>query len=156
MLGLLYPLHMINLNALQALGRSDLFLRLELIKKLLVVVNIAITWRWGISAIIYGMIATSIVSYYLNSYYTERLIGYSLKEQLRDMTSYLVTSLLMGVAVYLVGIQTTHVSWPALLLQFLVGMVSYVCLCRIFRLAAFMELWQELWNGLPFRSETAS
>jgi len=156
MLGLLYPLHMINLNALQALGRSDLFLRLELIKKLLVVVNIAITWRWGISAIIYGMIATSMVSYYLNSYYTERLIGYSLKEQLRDMTSYIVTSLLMGVAVYLVGIRTTHVSWPALLLQVLVGMVSYVCLCRIFRLAAFMELWQELWNGLPFRSETAS
>lgn len=156
MLGLLYPLHMINLNALQALGRSDLFLRLELIKKLLVVVNIAITWRWGISAIIYGMIATSMVSYYLNSYYTERLIGYSLKEQLRDMTSYIVTSLLMGVAVYLVGIQTIHVSWPALLLQVLVGMVSYVCLCRIFRLAAFMELWQELWNGLPFRSETAS
>ena len=54
--GLLYPVHVMNLNVLQALGRSDLFLRLEIIKKVLIVINIAITWRWGISAIIYGII----------------------------------------------------------------------------------------------------
>ena len=49
---LLFPMHMINLNLLQSLGRSDLFLRLEIIKKSLIIVNILITWRWGIQAII--------------------------------------------------------------------------------------------------------
>ena len=68
--GLLFPLHLINLNILQSMGRSDLFLRLEIIKKALVVINIAVTWRWGISAMICGMVAMSMIAYYLNSYYT--------------------------------------------------------------------------------------
>ncbi len=67
--GLLFPLQLMNLNVLQALGRSDLFFRLEIIKKVMIAINIAITWRWGISAMIYGMIVNSIIAYYLNSYY---------------------------------------------------------------------------------------
>ena len=87
--GLLFPLQLMNLNVLQALGRSDLFLRLEIIKKVLIVINIAVTWRWGISAMIYGMIVISIISYYLNSYYNGMLIDYSIGEQVRDVFSYL-------------------------------------------------------------------
>jgi hypothetical protein len=135
---------------LQALGRSDLFLRLEIIKKILIVINIAVTVRWGISAMIYGMIATSIVSYYLNSYYTGVLIGYPIREQLRDLSSYLIMTVLMGMSVYGAGLLPFPNHWSMLLVQVTIGIVIYVSLCRLFRLTAFMEIWQEGLNKMPF------
>jgi teichuronic acid exporter len=147
-LGLLYPLHVINLNVLQALGRSDLYLRLEIIKKVLVVINIIVTWRWGISAMIYGMIATSFISYYLNSYYSGVLIGYPLWEQLRDLLSALIIAVLMGLVVYTLGLLPFPNYWSMLLLQITTGIVVYVCLCRLFRLTAFMEIWQSSWKKI--------
>jgi len=150
LLGLLYPLHVINLNLLQALGKSNLFLRLEIIKKALIVINIAVTWRYGISAMICGMIPLSIIAYYLNSYYTGSLIGYPIWEQLRDLFSYLILAVLMGMTVYVAGLLPIPNHWSMLLLQITIGIVTYTCLCRLFRLAAFMEFWQADWNKLPF------
>lgn len=146
--GLLYPLHVINLNLLQALGRSELFLRLEIIKKVLIVINIAVTWRWGITAMICGMIGTSIISYYLNSYYTGKLIGYPINEQLEDMFIYLIIASLMGIALYLVGLLSFPNNWSMLLAEVLIGISVYVGLCRIFRLGQFMELWRTGWTRI--------
>lgn len=64
-----------------AVGRSDLFFRLEVIKKILTIINIAITIRWGIFGLIYGMIVFSVAAYYLNSYYVGKLIRYPFKER---------------------------------------------------------------------------
>jgi len=154
--GLLYPLFVINLNLLLALGRSNLFFNLEIIKKILIVINIVVTWRWGISAMIYGMIAISIISYYLNSYYTGVLIDYSIWEQLRDLFSYLFMAMLMGIAVYAIGLLPFSNYWSLLLVQILTGFVIYVCLCWLFRLTAFIELWQAVSNRMPFvKSGTA-
>jgi O-antigen/teichoic acid export membrane protein len=150
MLGLLYPLHVINLSVLQALGRSDLFLRLEIIKKVLIVINIVVTWRWGISAMIYGMIAVSLISYYLNSYYSGVLLGYSLWEQLRDLFSSLIIAVLMGLVIYMAGLLPFPNYWSMLLVQIAIGIVVYVGLCRLFRLKAFMEIWQVGWNRMRF------
>ena len=149
-LGLSYPVHAINLNLLQALGRSDLFLRLEIIKKVLIVVSIAVTWRWGISAMICGRIAIGIISYYLNSYYTGVLIGYPIREQLRDLFSYLIMAALMGLMVYAAGLLPFRNLWSMLLVQITIGIVIYVGLCRLFRLSAFMGIWQTGWNKMPF------
>lgn len=150
LVGLLFPLHVINLNLLQALGRSELFLRLEIIKKILIVINIAVTVRWGISAMIYGMIGTSIISYYLNSYYTGVLIGYPIREQLRDLFPYLILAVVMGIAVYAAGLLPFPNHWSILLLQMPLGIVIYVCLCRLFRLPAFVEIWQTWWRKMVF------
>jgi teichuronic acid exporter len=130
------------------LGRSDLFLSLEIIKKVMVVISIAITWRWGISAMIYGMIVTSVISYYVNSYYNGVLIRYPIWEQLRDLFSYLLAAALMGVAVRALGLLPFPNHWSMLLGQVALGIVSYVGLCRILRLKAFMELWQAGWDKL--------
>jgi teichuronic acid exporter len=146
--GLLLPLQMMNLNVLQALGRSDFFLRLEIIKKILIVINIAVTWRWGISAMIYGMIVTTIISYVLNSYYTGVLINYTIWEQVRDSFSYLVMAVLMGSAVSAVELLRLSNHWALLLAQITMGILVYVGLCRVFRLAAFMEVWQAMWNKI--------
>jgi O-antigen/teichoic acid export membrane protein len=147
--GLLYPLQMMNLNVLQALGRSDLFLRLEIIKKVLIVVNIAITWRWGISAMIYGMMINSIIGYYLNSYYNGMLISYPIKEQILDLFPYLIMASLMGIATYAAGLLHFPNHWSLLLAQITTGFFVYAGLCRAFRLKAFMEIWEEMWNRMP-------
>jgi teichuronic acid exporter len=149
-LGSLYPLQLINLNILQSLRRSDLFLRLEIIKKVLIIISITITCRWGISAMIYGMIAISLISYYLNSYYTGVLIGYPVREQLHDLISYLIMAMLMGIAVYAAGLLPFRNPWSMLLVQINTGIIIYVCLCRLFRLMTFMEIWQGGWNKISF------
>lgn len=147
--GLLYPLHLMNLNMLQALGRSDLFLRLEIIKKVMIAVNIAVTWRWGISAMIYGIIVTSGISYYLNSYYSGILIEYRIKEQVLDLLPYLIVSLLMGSAVYAASLLQSPTQWSRLLVQIATGMLVYIGLCRAFRLKAFIDVAREMWHRMP-------
>ena len=132
------------------MGRSDLFFRLEVIKKALVVANIAVTWRWGISAMICGMAVTSIVSYYINCYYTGVMVDYPIGEQIRDLSSYLAASIVMGFVAYAAGLLPLPSHWSLLLVQTGVGAAAYVVLCRLFRLAAFMEIWQAVWRVLRF------
>jgi len=148
-LGLLFPMHVINLNSLRALGRSDLFLNLEIIKKVLIIINIAATWGWGISPMIYGMMVTSIISYYLNSYYVGFLIGYPSWEQLHDVIAYLIMAVFMGLAIYAAGFLPFFNQGLILGVQIALGIIVYLFLCRLFRLAAFMEIWQD-WKAMPF------
>jgi len=134
-----------------ALGRSDLFLRIEVLKKLLVVLNILITWRYGITAMIYGMIAISFINYYLSSWYNGMLIGYATLDQLRDLFPYLMMALLMGTVVCMVGWLPFSGDWLLLLAQVSIGAVAYLSLCRIFRLEGFMEMWKEGWSRISAR-----
>tara|TARA_B110001469_G_scaffold117373_1_gene123296 strand:- start:14352 stop:15821 length:1470 start_codon:yes stop_codon:yes gene_type:complete len=83
--GALYPVHAMNVNLLLAIGRADLFLHLELIKKGLVILNVVITYRFGIQAMIYGMVVTSIFGLLINTYYTNKFISYSFLGQFRDV-----------------------------------------------------------------------
>jgi O-antigen/teichoic acid export membrane protein len=135
--GLLFPFHVINLNILTAKGRSDLFLRLEIIKKILLVVTVAITYRWGIRAMIYGQICFALVSYYLNSYYTGRLIGYPFKEQVFDLLPYLGMAVVMGTGVHYLQLFAFPNNWSLLISQVLAGIIIYVVMNRIFRTSAF-------------------
>jgi len=139
-LGLLYPLHVINLNVLQALGRSDLFFRLEVLKKILVVLNIIITWRWGISVMILGMICTSIISYYLNSYYTGKLLKYSIYEQIIDMLPAFCLASLTGFVVYLINYTPITSIFNLLLIQISMGILVYIGLCYLIKIPLLFEI----------------
>ncbi len=91
--GMLYPLHALNLNMLKVQGRSDLFLRLEIIKKALAIPVIIIGILFGIRIMIIGMIFNSFVAYYLNSYWSGKFIDYSMKQQVKDiMPSFLLAA----------------------------------------------------------------
>lgn len=136
-MGLLYPLHAVNLNVLKAQGRSDLFFRLEVMKKVLVIVAIAITYRWGISALIIGGIASSLLAYLLNSYYSAVFIDYSWREQVWDVMPYLLLSMAMGLCVMAVGQMADCRDVVLLALQVVCGICTYVAMARAFRLAAF-------------------
>lgn len=140
--GLMYPLHQMNINVLQALGRSDLILKLEVIKKSLIVLNIAVTWRWGIMAMISGHVGISVVSYYLNTYYNGKLIDYPMGEQLRDMAAYLLAAVVMGLAVFTLGLIPFSNSLVQLASQIVMGVGIYFGICRLFSLPEFMEFYK--------------
>ena len=139
-LGALYPLHAMNLNVLKAQGRSDLFLRLEVLKKILIIISIAVTYRWGIQAMIYGQIAVSILGYYLNSYYSGRLINYPITEQIFDLAPYLGISMVMGIGVYSIQSFRFHNNYTLLISQVLAGMFIYAVISWVFRMPAFVEV----------------
>jgi len=93
--GMFYPLHSLNLNMLRVLGRSDLFLKLEMIKKAIFVPGIILGIFFGIKIMIIGMIVNSIIAFFINSFWSGKLINYKSIEQLRDV----IPSFLFGLTV---------------------------------------------------------
>lgn len=89
-----YPIHLLNLNLLAVKGRSDLFLRLEIIKKILGLSVIVISIPYGIVIFVYAGIASSIISLFINTYYTGKLIGVGFLRQMQDLMPILLLSLL--------------------------------------------------------------
>lgn len=88
-----YPVHLLNLNLLAVKGRSDLFLRLEIIKKVLGFSVIVISIPYGIVIFVYAGIASSIISLMINTYYTGKLIGVGFFRQMQDLMPILLLSL---------------------------------------------------------------
>jgi teichuronic acid exporter len=150
LVGLFFPLHVINLNLLMAKGRSDLFFRLEVLKKVIVVAVIIVTCRWGIEAMIWGQIVASVACYYLNSFYTGRLIAYPLREQVLDLFPYFGAALFMGAVVHAWNWVPFPEEWALLATQIVSGVIIYTLLCRIFGLSAFIEVCAIFRAKLPF------
>jgi O-antigen/teichoic acid export membrane protein len=98
--GMLYPLHAINLNMLQVKGRSDLFLKLEIIKKVIAVIPISLGILYGIELMLWGSVFTSFVAYFLNSYYSPNLINYSTWSQIKDILPTFSVSLVVATAMW--------------------------------------------------------
>lgn len=120
-----YPIHAINLNLLQVKGRSDYFLKLEVIKKVLGVVVLCVTVPLGLVAMCYGRIFTSVVCLGFNTYYTKKIIGYGFADQMRDLTHILIHALMMYALVWLV-VQCLPGLWLQLIVGILVGMAYYL------------------------------
>lgn len=104
LVGLFYTLGAINGEILKTRGKPNWILKLELITKIILVLNIFITYKWGISAIILGHLCTVFVSYILVSYYVWKLIDYSLWQQFKDISVYLLLSVFMFIVVYLLSL----------------------------------------------------
>ena len=120
-----YPIHAINLNLLQVKGRSDLFLRLEIIKKIVGVCIMCITIPLGITAMCIGMVASSLISLFINTYYTGKLFDIGYLKQMRDLTPIFINSLIMGGIVYF-SIQISDNDILQLSLSIIVGVLSYI------------------------------
>jgi teichuronic acid exporter len=121
----LWPIHTVNLQAINALGRSDIFLKLEILKKVVGLSVLAVTIPIGIYAIALGMVVTGVIATLINAYPNKLLLGYSFTEQWRDLMPALILSLIMcGVAysVLFLGLPV----WATLVLQIAVGVVVYL------------------------------
>ena len=135
----LYPLHSINLNMLQVLGRSDIFLYLEIIKKIIGIIPICI----GIFVDIYWMLFASIligfVSLYLNSWYTGKALSYTFWKQLRDIAPSFGIAFAIAISVYFFKYLPIS-NWGILPIQIVVGMVVCVAICRKSQLEEYNEV----------------
>ena len=138
--GMLYPLHALNLNMLNVQGRSDLFLRLEIIKKALAVPVIVIAVIWGIKAMILGMILLSLIAYYLNSYWSGRLLGYSFLDQIRDVLPSFMIAAAMSAIVFIEGLIIPLSPLALLILQLITGAVITFGLCEVFYFKDYLYL----------------
>jgi teichuronic acid exporter len=138
--GLLYPVHLLNLNILMAMGHSKLFFKLEIIKKIMLAANILITFRWGVLAMVWGMVVVSVAGYFLNACYAKRLIKYSIPEQLRDLLPYFGASAVMGLTVYLVNLPAAAGTAVQLIFKIVLGMAVYGCSTRLLGLTGLAKL----------------
>ena len=129
--GMMYPLHALNLNMLQVFGRSDLFLKLEIIKKILAVPIIIIGIFWGIKIMIAGMMVNTLIAYYLNSYWSGRFIGYSFKSQVTDILPSFGLALAMGTGVFLLGLVLPFAPLWILTTQTLAGAAFIFLFCEL-------------------------
>lgn len=133
-----YPVHSINLNLLQVKGRSDLFLRLEIIKKAIITVAIFICVPFGIMGICIGSVCTSIICLAINTYYTGKLINVGFVRQMLDMTPTLLASLAMGAIVYFAVLSFDN-NWVKLAVGIPLGMALYLAIAKVFRMPELQE-----------------
>ena len=136
---MLYPLHSLNLNMLQVQGRSDLFLKLEIIKKIIAIGPLLL----GIFVDIYWMLGGSVVigfiSYYLNAYYSGPFLNYSIKEQVKDILPGFGIAVAMAVPVFAMSFIPMN-PYLLLFLQIMVGAVLTIGLCETIKLSEYFEL----------------
>ena len=134
-----YPLHAINLNMLQVQGRTDIFLYLEIVKKTIAVAPICI----GIFVDIYWMLVSSIIvgiiSFFLNSYYTGRSLGYSSWMQLKDVAPSYGIAFIVAISVFFLKFLNLSY-WIILPLQIIVGSIIFFTLCETIKLPEYLEV----------------
>lgn len=135
----LYPLHAINLNMLQVQGRSDLFLRLEILKKLVGVIPLIMGIFINIKWMLWCSVCVSIFDYYLNSYYSGKYLGYSMWSQIKDILPSLGIAVVMAACVWSLGLLNLHPVWT-LLVQLCAGAAVAIGLCEAFRLPEYLEI----------------
>lgn len=98
--GVFFPIHAINVQILTALGRSDLFLKIEVLKKLIGIPPILLGIFIGIKAMIIGMIITSIIALSINTFYTNKLIKFGLFEQLKSFYKSFIISIIFIITLF--------------------------------------------------------
>lgn len=133
-----YPVQAINLNLLQVKGRSDLFLRLEIIKKAIITVVVFVSVPFGVIGICYGAVFTSLACLAINTYYTGKLINVGFIRQMMDMMPTLLISLVMGAVVYLATIPFGN-EVLKLAIGIPLGMILYLGIAKVFRLPELQE-----------------
>lgn len=120
-----YPIHAINLNLLQVTGRSDLFLKLEIWKKVVGVAILCATVPIGLIAMCVGQIFSSLISLGINTYYTGKLINLGFWKQMKDLLPALTYSLCMGLSVY-AFILLIESEWLKIIVGFSIGLIVYL------------------------------
>lgn len=126
---MLYPVHAFNLNILNVYGRSDLFLKLEVIKKSIAVFGILCAFQFGVLGLVWSYVFTSFASLFINMYYSSRIIKYSINEQFGDLIVTLFISALVAIAMYNLQLHLYQLgSLLQLLITLVFGLLLYIFL----------------------------
>lgn len=134
-----YPIHTANLNAIKALGRSDLFLKLEIQKKVVGILLLLTTMWFGVMAMAYSLLVSSFISQLINSWPNRKLLKYTYFQQLYDIAPSILLALAMGAIVFAVPLLGMG-DLLTLVLQVALGGILYLAGSIVFRLEAFYYL----------------
>ena len=137
--GMLYPLQILNINLITSLGHSNLFLKLEIIKKLILVPLMFLTALYSIEIMLYGLVLFSITEFFINSYYAKRLIDYSVTEQIIDIYPFLLMALGVSAPMYLVSYLSISL-FTMLALQILIGGLIFYLINEKINISEYMEV----------------
>ena len=137
--GSFYPLHAINLNMLQIQGRSDLFLALEIIKKIIALAPLFIGAFIGIIPMLYASVVVSILSYFLNSYYSGKFLGYSSWMQIKDFAPSYGVAMMVALSVWFLKYLPIS-NWIILPLQIITGICAGWVICKAAKMVEFEEV----------------
>lgn len=134
-----YPIHTANLNAIKAMGRSDLFLKLEIAKKIVGMILLLSTMWFGVMAMAYSLLVSSVLSQIINSWPNRKLLNYGYLEQLKDVIPSIALAVLMGFCVNLVSLLDLS-NIVTLLIQIPLGAVIYIITSELLHLESFNYL----------------
>lgn len=134
-----YPIHTANLNAIKAMGRSDYFLKLEIAKKIVGMILLVSTMWFGVMAMAYSLLISTLASMIINSWPNKELLGYSFKEQMLDIFPGILLALLMGVVISFVQLLGLS-SVVTLLIQIPLGAAIYVGASYALKIESFEYL----------------
>lgn len=134
-----WPVHTANLNAINAMGRSDWFLKLEIIKKIMGLAILLSTMWFGVMAMAYSLLLSNVLSQIINSWPNRKLLGYGYLEQVQDFAPGILLAVFMGICVYFIG----YIPLPmiiTLLLQIVLGGIIYIVLSVFLKIEEFEYL----------------
>lgn len=136
--GVFYPTHVLTRNILMVYGKSGLFLRLQIFTKALAVPAIIAGVIWGIKFMILAMIFTGIIEYLVKAYFSGKLIGYSVLQQLKDLGPTILLASIVGVILYLIN-QTLNISsFIILFIQLSIGTFVIIGFSEFFKLKEYL------------------
>ena len=134
-----WPVHTANLNAINAMGRSDWFLKLEIIKKVVGLTILLSTMWFGVMAMAYSLLLGSVLSQIINSWPNKKLLNYGYLEQVRDFAPGILLAVIMGICVYFIGYISLSVIFK-LIIQIVSGALIYIAGSAILNLEEFQYL----------------
>lgn len=134
-----WPIHTANLNAINAMGRSDYFLKLEIAKKIIGMVLLLLTMRMSVMIMAYSLLVSTLTSMIINSWPNRKLLGYSFKEQIIDILPGILLALVMGIVISFIRLLKLS-SILTLLIQIMIGAAVYIGASYIFKIESFEYL----------------
>ena len=134
-----YPIHTANLNAIKAMGRSDLFLRLEILKKAVGLTALVITMNISVEAMAYSLLFTTVSSQMINSWPNKKLLNYGYYEQLKDIMPNILLAVFMGAMIYFIKCANLA-DILTFIIQVIAGAVIYVVCSKMLKLASYEYL----------------
>ena len=137
--GILYPLHLLDINFLLAIGRAGRVFVLEWVKRPLIIIAVILAIYYGINALLYSTVVISILCLFVNSYYPAKFVSYNWIDHLKDFMPYLFISSIMSLVVYYAGTKMGS-GVMQLIVQLALGVIVYLVMCYIFKPYAYREV----------------
>ena len=144
-----YPIHTANLNAIKAIGRSDIFLKLEILKKIVDALALIISMNISVMAMAYSLLITSVLAQIINSWPNKKLLSYSYLDQLRDIIPSICLSVFMGLCVYAFG-EIGLPNYISLISQAILGLNIYIFGSRLLKIQPYQYV-KEIIRGYIHR-----